>query len=343
MEYKDRASLKNQLDLNMAEQSELLEGGGIPTVIYQTSAWRFRANLIEQTNDFVAVEQVFFGTDYDWTALNAEKLRINKVDIEVKPAYNFANMAAYGQGVVTCDFPVYMNFFMTNTAGEKNLVKNWAEYLSGKTAMGYATTGVKSTFNGNYYKTVFALSSLPTTTEPEKQPEIQQKETLPKSTVDNWSLQGKNIVLQKGRIVVYVKLSDFKLAEGHCLTKGNAPLPGEKSPDSGSSDGDGQGQGATKLDLLRYLRKKGGLPEPEEPENVVVKSRKETSRKAKRTQNPPEPENPPDTPVQPTTKFVEGWIEDVAVDAEGKQSLILDYVFWIKSIFSIEYWRGASN
>lgn len=336
MEYKDRASSKNQIDVNMAEQYALGETGGIPTVIYQTSAWRFRANLIEQTNDFVAVEQVFFGTDYDWTALKAEKLQIDRVDIEVKPAYNFANMAAYGQGVVTSDFPVYMNFFMTNTAGEKDLIKNWAEYLSGKTAMGYATTGVKSTFNGNYFKTVFDVKSLA-----EDKTEISQKETIQKSTVDNWSLQGKNIVLQKGRIVVYVKLSDFKLAEGHCLTKGNAPLPGEKSPDSGS---DGSDQGATRHDLLKYLRKKGGLPEPEEPESTVVKGRKETGRKAKRTQNPnPEPEPTPDTPAQPTTKFVEGWIEDVAVDAEGKQSLILDYVFWVKSIFSIKYWRGASN
>lgn len=321
----------------MTEHYEIAETGGIPTVIYQTSPWRFRANLVEQTNDFVAVEQIFFGTDYDWTALNAEKLQIDRVDIEVKPAYNFANMAAYGQGVVTCDFPVYMNFFMTNTAGEKDLVKNWAEYLSGKTAMGYATTGVKSTFNGNYFKTVFDVASLA-----QEKTEITQKETVLKSTVDNWSLQGKNIVLQKGRIVVYVKLSDFKLAEGHCLTKGNAPLPGEKSPDSGSSEGNGQE--ATRHDLLKYLRKKGGLPEPEEPENVVIKGRKETGRKAKRTPNPnPDPEPTPDTPVQPTTKFVEGWIEDVTVDAEGKQSLILDYVFWIKSIFSIKYWRGAAK
>lgn len=308
----------------------------INTTIYQCSPWRIRANLLEQTRDFVAVEQIFFGGDYDWKALKAERLTIRSVEIEVKPAYNFTNMAAYGQGVITCDFPVYVNFYMTNTASEDFQIRNWGDYLTGKTAMGYATTGVKSTYDGTWYKTTYDLNSLK-----DGKYQIIGKDNGTAS-IDDWQLKGENIALQKGRVVVYIKLADFKLPKGHCITAGNALLPGETvepKPDDGQGGEDGDGQGVIRFDLMRYLRKKSGMPE--EPENVVIKGKKESGRKAKR--NPPPPVDP-DTPSAdtPETGFREGWVEDVIVTADKKEVLTLDYTFWVKAIFRIVYQRGSN-
>ena len=308
----------------------------VRATIYQSHLWRFRGNLIEQERDFVAVEEIFFGDDYDWRALEVEKVIIDSVDFEVKPAYNFTNMAAYGQGVITSDFPVYVNFFISNTAEEKGQVRNWAKYLSGSSARGHATTGVKSKYDGRWYKTVVAQAE-----GAEASVKITQKENGT-TTIDNWTLYSDNVVLQKGRVVVYVKLSDFKIQGARCITAGNAPKEGEKSPDE-DGDGSGNGNGMLRTNLLHYLRRKAGKPEIEKKEEVV-KTKKDT-RRIKRNPAPGD-DDIEQTPTQfvPYTKFDPAWIEDPLIKtANGDKELILDFVFWVETTFKIRYTRGTGS
>lgn len=288
---------------------------GIQTVIYQNSTWTINANLIGNYDDFMIVEDLTFPEGEDWKALNAEKIQIDSVDVDVKTGYNFTTPVSVNQGYITKDFPVYMNFYMGNTATETKQM-SWGKYnLAGKSAKGSATTGVKSSYGSQYYKTV--LSKAPESGDVIA--ELVANKVNLAGTIDDFNLESEKIILQKGRVVIFIRMADLVIDKDRYLIKGNSPVEGG----NGSGSGEGSDQGAARSRLLvKYLRDKAGEKEQQ------VESKKE-SRKGKRNP-PPQPE-----PVVDDRQFIEKPIEL----EDGSKQLILDITFFIGVTFHITYWR----
>lgn len=288
---------------------------GIQTVVYQNKTCTINANLIGNYDDFMFVEDLTFPEGPDWKDLNAEKIQIDSVDVDVKTGYNFTTPTAINQGYVTKDFPVYMNFYMGNTATEFKQM-TWGKYnLAGKSAKGSATTGVKSSYGSQYYKTV--LTQAP---EGEVKAELIANKVNLSGTIDDFNLESEKIILQKGRVVIFVRMADLVVDADRYLTKGNS-TPGSSESGSGSGEGEDTGSARSRL-LVKYLKGKSG--EPEKP----IEAKKE-SRKGKRSQ----PESQP--PVVDERHFIEKPIEL----EDGSKQLILDVTFFIGITFHITYWR----
>ena len=295
---------------------------GIKTVVYQNSSWTINANLIGNYDDFMIVEDLTFPEGPDWKDLNAEKIEISSVDVDVKTGYNFTTPVSINQGYITKDFPVYMNFYMGNTATETKQM-SWGKYnLAGKSAKGSATTGVKSSYGSQYYKTV--LSKKPETGEVIT--ELVANKVNLSGTIDDFNLESEKIILQKGRVVIFIRMADLVVDKDRYLIKGNSPVEGGEGSGSGSGEsgeGSGESTAARSRLLVKYLREKSG--EKEQP----VEAKKE-SRKGKRSQPTPEP-----TPVADERQFIEKPVEL----EDGSKSLILDITFFIGVTFHITYWR----
>lgn len=298
--------------------TEILNGS--KAVIYQNSTWTINANLIGNYKDFMIYEDLLFPQGPDWKELEAEKIQIDSVDVDVKTGYNFTTPSAINQGYITKDIPVYMNFYMGNTATEEP--KSWGKMnLSGKSAKGSMTTGVKSSYGSRYYKTVLSKP-------PEGSDESVASLVLTKSnddgTIDDHNLKSENIILQKGRVVIYVRMADLVVEKGKYLTTGNKE-PGSSSG-SGSGSGSGEGEeGATLRNrtVVAYLKGKSGKTEQ------VIEVKKD-SRKGKRNP-PPQPEEPEDD---------REFIEKPIILENGKKSLILDATFFIGVTYHITYTRA---
>lgn len=278
--------------------------------IVQTKAYRIRANIIDETQDFIFVAPLVFPEGPDWESLNAETIQLNSVEIELKPYYNFATMAANGMGKISGDYPIYGNFFVGNTAGEDD-GKVFSKYiLSGKYARGSATTGVKATYGSTYYKTVFAKTPEEGTTN--LGDEIVNKENST-TTIDDTMLESSKIVLQKGRVVICLRKKDFVIDEECLLTKGNEAE-------------DSHGSGKT---IIKYLKAKKGFKQPTSGKEVPMKVKK-----SKKSGNPGGDDTKPDMPL--------GYVEDPVWNEKTNQwELILDFPFWLVATYDISYSRKS--
>lgn len=294
--------------------------------IVQTKFRRFRANVVGATKDFLYVIPILFPEGPDWASLNASKIEIEEVEIQMKPYYNFATLAGADKGVVSGDFPVYMNFYTGNTAGEPEL-KDFSKYiLSGKYVMGSATTGVKARYGALHYKTVLS-ESVEDKESTELSDLIANKENTDR-TIDDFNLASKKIILQKGRVVICIRKDDFMLKTDEVVT--------EENPDGGNGSGNEA--------IMRHLMSKGKPVVVEK--KVEKKVEKEVPRKKARRNPGPEPEPEPEPEPQPTP--VDDGItyceEPVIIDdGNGKshKELLIDLPFWLITTFYIKYWRNA--
>lgn len=285
--------------------------------IVQTKLCRFRANVVGATKDFLYVIPVLFPEGPDWASLNASKIEIEEVEVQMKPYYNFATLAGADKGVVSGDFPVYMNFYTGNTAGEPEL-KDFSKYiLSGKYVMGSATTGVKARYGALHYKTVLS-ESVEDKESSELSDLIANKENTDR-TIDNFNLDSKKIILQKGRVVICIRKDDFMLKTDEVVT--------EEHPDGSGNEA-----------IRRHLLSKG------KPAVVEKKVEKEVPRKKARRNPPPGPEPEPEPEPTPVDDGITYCEEPVVIDdGDGKthRELLIDLPFWLITTFYIKYWRNA--
>lgn len=282
--------------------------------IRQSKLHRLRANIAEMTKEeaengmFLFNIPVTFPEGPDWNDLKAEKIQITSCNVEVKPYYNFTTMAGSGMGKVSGDFPVYLDFFVGNTVGEDDGTDMSKYILAGKYARGSATTGVRSTYGGQYFKTIFA--EVPTTEDGVTRGNIANKENAAE-TIDDVCLENARIVLQKGRIVIAIRKSDFMVMDKSCYLSG-----------------DDQSNGSSRA-IFNYLRKKAGFKEPVKAEPVKAKKSKK--------------QNPPDGGDDSTEEFKGALIEEPIVvdDGEGKshKELYIDLPFWLFFELEVDYWR----
>lgn len=281
--------------------------------IVQTKFRRFRANVVGATKDFLYVIPILFPEGPDWDSLNASKIDIKEVEVQMKPYYNFATLAGAEKGIVSGDYPVYMNFYTGNTAGEPEL-KDFSKYiLSGKYVMGSATTGVKARYGSLHYKTV-----LSETVEDKESTDlsgiIANKENTDR-TIDDFNLASKKIILQKGRVVICIRKDDFMLKTDEVVT--------EEHPDGSGNEA-----------IRRHLLSKG--------KPVEKKVEKEIPRKKARKHPGPNPD--PDPEPEPVDDGITYCEEPVVIDdGDGKshRELLIDLPFWLITTFYIEYWRNA--
>lgn len=294
-----------------------MSGAPLKAKLIQTKLRRFRANVVGATKDFLYVVPVLFPEGPDWQSLNATKIELEDVEVEMKPYYNFATLSGSDKGVVSGDYPVYMNFYTGNTAGETES-RDMSKYiLAGNYVLGSATTGVKARYGGKYYKTIFSK-------EVSKEDLEQWKEYIANkdndsNTIDDYNLESGKILLQKGRVVICIRKDDFMLNADEVITEENPT--GEEG--TGST-----GNGA----ILRHLAQKRGVKEVQE-EAPRKKGRKVAS-------GNPGSQNPPPQPVDDKV-----YCEDPIVidDGDGKshKELIIDLPFWIITTLHIKYWRAA--
>lgn len=293
-----------------------MSGAPLSAKIVQSKFRRFRANVVGATKDFMYVVPVLFPEGSDWDSLNASKIQLEEVEVEMKPYYNFCTLAGSGKGVVSGDYPVYMNFYTGNTALELETFDMSKYILSGKYVVGSATTGVKARYGSLYYKTVIDKEPTADTTQDELKSSIVTKENSD-NTIDNFLMENGKFILQKGRVVICLRKSDFIMDTDEVVTEENPT--GEAGKPNGA--------------ILRHLRSK--MHQPEAP----AKEAKEAPKKRTRKQTPPTPPQP--TPVVDPITYCEEPI--VVEDGDGKthEELIIDLPFWIITTFHIKYWRNS--
>lgn len=293
-----------------------MSGAPLSAKIVQSKFRRFRANVVGATKDFMYVVPVLFPEGSDWDSLNASKIQLEEVEVEMKPYYNFCTLAGANKGVVSGDFPVYMNFYTGNTALEPESYDMSKYILSGKYVVGSATTGVKARYGSLYYKTVVDKEPTADTTQDELKSSIVTKENSD-NTIDNFLMENGKFILQKGRVVICLRKSDFIMDTDEVVTEENPT--GEAGKPNGA--------------ILRHLRSK--MHQPEAP----AKETKEAPKKRTRKQTPPTPPQP--TPVVDPNTYCEEPI--VVEDGDGKthEELIIDLPFWILTTFHIKYWRNS--
>lgn len=293
-----------------------MSGAPLSAKIVQSKFRRFRANVVGATKDFMYVVPVLFPEGSDWDSLNASKIQLEEVEVEMKPYYNFCTLAGSGKGVVSGDYPVYMNFYTGNTALELESYDMSKYILSGKYVVGSATTGVKARYGSLYYKTVIDKEPTADTTQDELKSSIVTKENSD-NTIDNFLMENGKFILQKGRVVICLRKSDFIMDTDEVVTEENPT--GEAGKPNGA--------------ILRHLRSK--MHQPEAP----AKEAKEAPKKRTRKQTPPTPPQP--TPVVDPNTYCEEPI--VVEDGDGKthEELIIDLPFWIITTFHIKYWRSS--
>lgn len=293
-----------------------MSGAPLAAKIVQSKFRRFRANVVGATKDFMYVVPVLFPEGSDWDSLNASKIQLEEVEVEMKPYYNFCTLAGSGKGVVSGDYPVYMNFYTGNTALELESYDMSKYILSGKYVVGSATTGVKARYGSLYYKTVIDKEPSTDTTQEELKSSIVTKENSD-NTIDNFLMENGKFILQKGRVVICLRKSDFIMDTDEVVTEENPT--GEAGKPNGA--------------ILRHLRSK--MHQPEAP----AKEAKEAPKKRTRKQTPPTPPQPQPV-VDPITYCEEPIVID---DGDGKshEELIIDLPFWIITTFHIKYWRNS--
>lgn len=293
-----------------------MSGAPLAAKIVQSKFRRFRANVVGATKDFMYVVPVLFPEGSDWDSLNASKIQLEEVEVEMKPYYNFCTLAGSGKGVVSGDYPVYMNFYTGNTALELESYDMSKYILSGKYVVGSATTGVKARYGSLYYKTVIDKEPSADTTQDELKSSIVTKENSD-NTIDNFLMENGKFILQKGRVVICLRKSDFIMDTDEVVTEENPT--GEAGKPNGA--------------ILRHLRSK--MHQPEAP----AKEAKEAPKKRTRKQTPPTPPQPQPV-VDPITYCEEPIVID---DGDGKthEELIIDLPFWIITTFHIKYWRSS--
>lgn len=273
----------------------------------QTELYKIKADITKATKDFLVDIPLIIGQGEDWKAANISKFVINDVDIAVKPAYNFCTMASSEMGKVSVDFPLRLAFYSGNTVAEDQLA-SYSDYaLDSRVELGSATTGVKAHYGGNIFKTLL-FEELPENTEELKKGDVMQKDQI-KGWVDDFTLENPRAVMQKGRVVVCVKLSDLKLDKDHLIT-------GEDS------------NGATRRVIRAILnrRKMFSKGEPAKEDKKAVRKGRQQQ------QQPPEPEPQPDVPD--ADKYCDSLVD-------GK--LMLDYPFYVTQVYDVTYQRTTKT
>ena len=308
-------------DENWEGQTQM-SSEGFQTTCVVTKACKFDFNLCEQDKDMLLSFPLVFPEGPDFEALDYEKFQINSVEVQLKPYDNFTVKNGGRDGYVNGDFPIYLNIYSGNTVGDV-APKTLAQFaLRGDYKVGSATSGVKATLNGKWFKTVFFKK--PQTTE-EIRTSVANKDNG-FQTVDDLIAEGDTTILQKGQISIALRLEDFICKSSNIIKAGN--IPNDRSKDSSSTH---DTAAERILEHLRDKERRLGEPAKEEVKKVkeVKKGKKAVS------QEPPTPE------YSGVLGDDEEWIETpIQEEGTGKEILKLNYTFWIVCSYNITYWRG---
>lgn len=268
----------------------------------QIKLFRIKADITKCTKDFLFDIPLIIGEGSDWKAAKISKLKINSVEMAVKPAYNFCTQASSEMGKVSVDFPVRLAFYSGNTVGEKE-PETFSEYmLDSKVELGTATTGVKARFGSQIFRTLLTKDVI-SDDDVINVGDILQKEQS-QGWTDNFSLTNNKVVLQKGRIVVCVKLEDLIVDKENLRTE----------------DESGNGNGSARR-VIRAILGKSIKEEVKEEKKAV---------KGARRQPAPEPQ------PQPVEQKI--YCDNLAQDG----TLMLDYPFYITQIYDVTYMRTSN-
>lgn len=165
---------------------------------YQSSLVNIRSVITGDDDDNLIIVPITIPEGDDWKNLRAEDFRIDGVTFNVQPYYNNASMInkSVGDGVVTGDFPIYMQFFAGNTFDETSATNMNELLYTGVYVKGTSTTGATASLNGTVFKTILADGD-------------KQKAN---GFIDASLLSNPNVNLQLGHVALSIRKSDFKIA-----------------------------------------------------------------------------------------------------------------------------------
>lgn len=270
----------------------------------ETTLCRFKFDVTSMKDEYLFNFPLTFPSGSDWDALGMERFKIDSLKVSLTPYYNFTTPASRAPGVISGDFPLRVAIFSGNTAGEQEATSFSNFIRTGKYVLGRAYSGVSADFGDVVYKTVLAEK-------PESDADIQKlQDIVDKSNntriIDASLLKNGKIVLQKGRLVICVRKQD---------------LVGQMLNAVGDND---NGNGAAR----RILKKLVGESKTEEP--------KQEGKKGKKRANG----NPTPTPDPEVTTFYPDEPEIVGEGDNAKESLMLDYCFYITEEYKLHYARS---
>ena len=309
--------------MELTEKSTDMSTTYITQTIYQSDYRMIDADLMTaKDGEFVFYVPLVVNYEGDWASLNCEKLYIDGLDVEVKPDFNLAVQPEEELGRVNTDFPVYINYYTGNTAGEQD-PPAWSDcILAGKYSDATATSSMKASYGNLVYKTILEAA-------PGEGEEIQLKDIRDKqnttSTQDGFNLESSKVILQKGRVAICIKTKDFWCDPSSEVLKDTGVL---------------RSNGA----ILRMLREKqrrleGVREAKEEPEK---KEREAPKRKCAKQNQPPTPTEPENNERATTRIYCN---DPVIVDADessgkaGRWTLKLKFGVHILSRYTIRYLR----
>lgn len=182
-------------------------GDECEVVLFQSELVRLRSNVLGTAKDDIVTIPIYLPQGPDWENINCSQFMIDYADIMITPYYEestMVNRVAYEKGMVTGNFPVYINVYAGNTIGEEKKPKEATQMnqmlYSGVYMTGAQTTTSKVELRGTVFKTVMAGD------------EIFNKESVFHEWIDNELLENKNAKLQLARVAISLRKSDFKVA-----------------------------------------------------------------------------------------------------------------------------------
>lgn len=315
--------------MELTEKSTNMATSYITQTIYQSDYRIIDADLMTVNDgDFVFYVPLVIDGKGDWASLNCEKLYIDGLDVEVKPDFNLAIQPEEELGRVNTDFPIYINYYTGNTAGENDPVA-WSDcILAGKYSDATATSSMKASYGNLVYKTI--LEAAPGEGQEITVQDIRDKQNTT-STQDGFNLESSKVILQKGRVGICIKTKDFWCDPSTEVLKNTGVM--------------GSNHSIARMLRERQSRLEGAREAKEEPEK---KEREAPKRKCAKQNPPPQP-----TPVEPenneraTTRVYCN--DPVLVDVDeasgkpGRWTLKLKFGIHIISRYTIRYVRQGNK
>ena len=180
------------------------------TTILQSKLVRIHSDVLSDAKDDIVVLPITIPDGPDWEYLKAEKILIDFADVMITPYYeetSMSNRTAYDKGMVTGNFPVYVNVYSGNTLGEekdKEEAKSMNQMIyTGVYMVGPQSNTSRIELRGTVHKTIFKDQEFK---------EYSDKEDIYHKWIDGSLLRNKETGLQLCRVALSIRKSDFKVA-----------------------------------------------------------------------------------------------------------------------------------
>lgn len=186
-----------------------VSGNECETTLFQSQLVRLRSDVLSDAKDDIVTVPIYIPQGPDWEYLKPSQFMVDYADVMITPYYEETSMvnkiASEEGGVVTGNFPVYINVYAGNTMGEEKdpqeATKMNQMLYSGVYMTGTQTSTSKVELRGTVFKTEFGSDG-----------KIEDKDSIFHKWIDNQLLDNDKIALQLCRVAISLRKSDFHVS-----------------------------------------------------------------------------------------------------------------------------------